>query len=289
MKDSPNPKRVFRSGLMMLLLASIMLPAITTAKTKPENEDRFSIGAGASLATNLFKGLDDDIKPALLLDARYSIFFARRMSSFDQQLTVGFDLFQNDSVALSVAASMGDQELEVKNQQLHLGIEDRDAATEAGFVFRYYARIGLFEASYFKDISNSHGGAHSQAKISNPLPGHGKLDIVPGFFFTYYSAKYNNYYYGVTREENIRGNNLWLDDLGNNKTTLEQFEAFRPVYNSSNSIHAGVDVLLTYKLAEHINATAYIVAEDITGEVEGSPLIEDKSIISTLFGINYQF
>jgi len=273
----------------MLMAATLFVSADVTAIQKSETANHFSIGAGASIASNLYKGLEDDIEPALLLDARFSIFFARRMSSFDQNLTVGFDIFENESVALSVAASMGDRKLEVENQQLHLGIEDRDAALEAGFVFRYYAPVGLFEANYFQDISNTHEGVHGQVKISNPLPGHGKLDIVPGFFFTYFGAKYNRYYYGVTREENQKGNDLWLDDDGNNKTTLEQFEDFRPVHKAGNSIHVGVDVLLTYKLSEHINATAYIVAEDITGEVEGSPLVEDKAIVSALLGINYQF
>jgi len=289
MKDFQNPPRFFRPGLTILLLTSVLMSSTVIAKGKPKQSNRFAIGLGVAQSTNVFKGLDDNIDPAVLLDVRLGGFFARRMYSFDQELTIGYDLFENDSVTLALAASMGGNNLEVKNQQLHLGIQDRDAANEAGFVFRYYSRIGLLEANYFQDISDTHDGVHGQIKISNPLPGHGKLDIVPGFFFTYYGAKYNRYYYGVTREENELGNSLYLDDDGNNITTLEQFEGFRPVYTPGNSIHAGVDVYLQYNFSKNLYASGYIAYEDFTGEVEGSPLVEDKSAITTLIGLNYQF
>ena len=281
---------LIRSRKIIVVLSLLCFSVFTYALPAPMPvvEDHFSIGAGAAYNSSPFEGYNGFATPMPFFDIRYGNFFAK--NNHDEPV-VGFELFRHKRIMLAAAATRGRtfldlDEINSNKDFLYYGMEDRDQALEAGLIFHFYSRVGLFEATAFHDISSAYGGTRSSLSISRPFPETGNWEIVPRFFIKYYSEKFNDYYYGVTEAENDaaviihEANGLDGDDYR---------DRIRPRYEAGNSGHVGVDLDIKYNFTESLTAVVYIAIEKFSGSVETSSLIEDKELVTTSLGLQYNF
>jgi len=281
---------LIRSRKIIVVLSLLCFSVFTYALPAPMPvvEDHFSIGAGAAYNSSPFLGYNGFATPMPFFDIRYGNFFAK--NNHDEPV-IGFELFRHKRIMLAVAATRGRtfldlDEINKKNEILYLGLEDRDQAVEAGLIFHFYSRVGLFEATAFHDMTSTYGGTRSSLSISRPFPETGNWEIVPRFFIKHYSEKFNNYYYGVTVEDN---NNAEDDVIASGSTLADYIRITRPAYDAGNSGHVGVDLDIKYNFTESLSAVGYIAIEKFSGSVETSPLIEDKELVTTSLGLQYNF
>jgi len=278
-KDVCVKLRLVIATLITCLAASNSAFADFEQKT---NKDIFSIGFGAKVFSGPYSGQDSYVEPIPAINIEQGRFFLKG-------LTVGYHFYNHKRVSLALAASYNREFLDVdeinnKNEKLYFGIEDRDPATEVGFIGRFYSRVGIVEGTFFKDVSDTHDGTRASLRISRPIPGSGKWTMVPSFYINYYSEKFNNYYYGVSEEENNNAIIELPDD-----TNEDDYRRFRPTYQTGNSGHVGFAMDMKYSFTQNIKAVGNISIEKFAGEVETSPLIEDKELITAVIGLAYEF
>ena len=210
---------------------------------------------------------------------------------------IGLELFRHKRVMLAIAATQGRQFLDVSEASndrkwLYYGIEDRDKATEAGFIFKFFSRVGLVEIMSLRDISNNYDGFRSYIGWSRPFPETGNWTITPRMFGKYYSEDYNDFYYGVSEAEMESGLDLAIDQgLGINgaPVTEQEYEDARPEYQAGNGGNFGLDLTVKYQFTENLSAQGYIGWEQLSGHVTSSILVEDADIWTLNAGIAYKF
>ena len=272
--------------LMVILIGYFLAPSAALADFEQrENVDIFSIGVGAKVYSGPYSGQDGYVEPLPLLNIEQGRFFVKGY-------TVGYHFYNHKRVSLALAGSYNREFLDVddindKNKTLYYGIEDRDSATEFGFIGRFYSRVGLVEGTFFKDVSDTHDGTRSSLSISRPIPDTGKWTMVPSFYVNYYSEKFNNYYYGVSQEENDRGEAIAVDQAI--IVDGEFSEKIRPTYIPGNSGHVGFALDMKYSFSKNLKAIGNIAIEKFAGEVETSPLTEDKQLVTAVIGLAYEF
>jgi len=270
--------------VIMAFLGGLLASSVTFADfEQASNENIVSIGVGAKFYSAPYKGQDAYSEPYPILDIQLNRFFIK-------DLTVGYHFYNHKRVSLALAANYGRVFLDVddintKNSQMFLGLENRDAAVEVGFVGRFYSRVGLVEGTFYHDVSDTYDGTHSSLKISRPIPDTGNWTVVPSFYVNYYSEKYNSYYYGVSEKDNDRGVAL----ITGTTVSESDFREFRPEYEPGNSGHVGFDLDIKYAFTNNLKVVANIAIEKFSGEVETSKLTEDKELITSVIGLAYEF
>ena len=277
--------RLVLAALITCLIISN--PAFADFEQKT-NKDILLIGFGAKIYSGPYHGQDSYVEPFPTINIAQGRFFIK-------DLTIGYHFYNHKRVSLALAASYNRELLDVddindKNEKLYYGItEDRDPATEFGFIGRFYSRVGIVEGTFFKDVSDTHDGTRASLRISRPIPSTGKWTMVPSFYVNYYSEKFNNYYYGVTQEENDKGAEIAENRSVNPIPKIFFSRRIRSTYKTGNTGHVGFSMDMKYAFTQNIKAVGNISIEKFAGEVETSPLIEDKELITVLIGLAYEF
>lgn len=248
-------------------------------------EDHALISVGARYFSGMYFGQDGYVEPDIDLDIRYGSFFAKGQ-------TLALDLARSERASFSIAVTRGThfldpEDINSEQEELFLGIEERERAIEAGFVYQYRSRVGLVTFDYFQDISSTHDAQRGGFRFQRPIPNEGGIAFTPGLFVKYYGAGFNDYYFGVSREDNDRA---ILQQYGViTDTTRENYEALREEYTPGNSGHFGFDVEMRAPISDNLLVTGYFAYEEVTGPQFRSPLVEDRKQYTTKLGIAYTF
>lgn len=277
---------VLASVLMLHFLATSA--HARTEEPRPTYEDHFSFGPGVTYNSAPFEGLNGYATPLPVFSFRWGHLFGYNQHD---EPTIGWELFQHKRIMLAIALTSGRTFLDVGDINddrtfMYWGLEDRDKAYEMGLIFRYFSRVGLFEAKAFHDMVSAYSGTRSSLSMSRPFPDTGNWSIVPRVFIKHYSEKFNKYYYGITDAETEAADDIAITQ---GYSTGRYEIVTRPSYFPGNSAHYGVDLQIEYNFTEQIKATGYIGIEKFSGVIETSPLIEDKELVTTSFGLRYNF
>ena len=280
------------SRCVLVLCFSISFSAwVHALEFKPNwPEDHVSIGAGMGMNSMIYLGVDPVTYPVSMVDARWGALFIEGSRA-------GYEFLRVERVSVSLAGMWDRTELNIddvnsSNELLYLGIEDRKPTAQIGLIGHYHSPVGLVEASYFHDVTATHDSSWTNLKISRPFPETGNWFINPGFFVKTYAEKYNRYYYSVTREENIEAAQQYYESEG--EPVIDELMAryereFRPRYKPGNSGHIGVDLEVDYHFTPNLSIQSYWSIEKLTGEIETSPLVEDKEIYLAEIGLVFSF
>ncbi len=283
------------SSTMLRRAACLLLTGIGTGSVHAADnvpvwpEDHFHIGVGYGGDSNPYIGGAAREYPVPMVSARWGGLFVEGWRA-------GMEFFRFQKVSLALAGMWDVNELDLTkinsaNQIRYQGIEERKPTAQVGVIGIYHSPVGIVEASYFHDVTATHDSSWTNLKISNPIPETGNWYVNPGFFVKTYAEKYNRYYYGVSREDNIRGAQLYYNaDFEVQPEVLANYERdFRPRYKPGNSGHIGFDLELDYQLTSFLKIESYWGFEILTGEVETSPLVEDKEIYWGQVGLTLTF
>lgn len=248
-------------------------------------QDHALIGANARYFSGLYFGQDGYVEAEPYFDMRWGGLFA-----IDQ--TFGLDIAKGERASLAIAFTRGNHFLDPEDindsqRNLYLGIEERERAIEAGFIYQYRSRVGMVTFDYFQDVSNTYKGGRGGVKVTRPIPNEGGISFTPGLFVRYYSEAFNSYYFGVSEAEN---NAAILELYGIiNNTTRSNFASLRESYEPGNSGHFGFDVEMRMPLGENLLLTGYFAYEEVTGPQFRSPLVEDRKQYTSKLGLAYNF
>jgi outer membrane scaffolding protein for murein synthesis (MipA/OmpV family) len=264
----------------------------------PVYENHLSIGPGITYASGTYDGLNGYYTALPTFSFQLGSLFG--YNNHDEPL-IGLELFQHKRIMFGIAATSGRtyldlDEINSDREFLYWGIdEDRKRAYELGFIFRYFTRVGLLEIKTFRDIVDTYSGVRSSISWSRPFPDTGNWTITPRAFAKHYGEKFNAYYYDVTEEEGLAAREL----IENNQVTGPNGERFdaddyehhsvRPTYSAGNSGHVGFDIQFEYDFTDSLKGVGYIMIEKFSGEIETSPLVEDKQLILGNIGFRYEF
>lgn len=277
--------------ILVLCFSAFFSTWVHALEFKPNwPEDHLSIGAGMGINTMIYRGIDPVTYEIPMVDARWGALFIEGSRA-------GYEFLRVERVSVSLAGMWDRTELVVDdvnsaNKLLYLGIEDRKPTAQVGLIGHYHSPVGLVEASYFHDVTAEHDSSWTNLKISRPFPETGNWFISPGFFVKTYAEKYNRYYYSVTKEQNIQAAQMHYGSEG--EPVIDELMAryereFRPRYKPGNSGHIGVDLEVDYHFTSYLSIQSFWSIEKLTGEIETSPLVEDKEIYLAEIGLVFSF
>jgi len=288
-----NTLASYLKAAVSIVIASISFNAYS-AEPVPVRENKVNIGIGVTHNSVNYVAMDSLTDAVPIFDIQLGPFFAY---NHHDEPYVGLELFRHKRVMLAIAATQGRQFLDVSEaskdkEWIYYGIDDRDKATEAGFIFKFFSRVGLVEIMSLRDISNNYDGFRSLISWSRPFPETGSWTITPRMFGKYYSEDYNDFYYGISETEMENGFQRAQNEGIPGRTgsiTEAQFEVLRPEYQAGNGGNFGLDLTVKYHFTENLSAQGYIGWEQLSGHVTSSILVEDADIWTLNAGVAYQF
>ena len=284
-----NLHKIFSTFCLILLFSlSTTSSYARYQEPVPVYEDHLSIGPSVTFTSSTFDGQSGYNSILPTFSFRWGRFFG--YNNHDEPL-VGFELFQHKRIMFGIAATSGRTFLDLDDitadrKFLYYGItEDRERAYEAGFMFRYFSRVGLVEIKAFRDASNTYGGPRASISWSRPFPDTGNWTITPRAFVKHYGAKFNNYYFGVSQAESDAGQ---LEAQNRGLRPADYYNT-RPLYTNRTSGHIGCDLFVEYNFSDSLKAVGYLMVEKFSGQIETSPLVEQKQVFVGNIGLEYKF
>jgi len=272
-----------RTALISLLLFTLSIPATAQAKDHPA-----SLGLGIQYDSGIYYGQDGYATPYPLIDLNWGGLFIK-----DDH--VGWTAFEWENISVALIAARGQYFLDIdeiskESKDLYLGIKNRDRAIEAGFLYTYNAPIGTLSWAYYKDVSNTHGGMHNITRLSRAMGNPARLTFTPSIYVHYFTSAIDDYYYGVDAAENELGRTeLRTRAVSPQDLSEEEFNEFRPTFEGANSGHIGVDLWIKKAYTRNLIGVAYLNWEEVLGEVNNSPLVEDRARYTFRLGMEYRF
>ena len=292
MKDLLNLNLIHLRVLTLLVIfLGFNFSTVVSAETVPRPENHLTIGASIVSSSAPFEGTNGYVTPMPIFDIRVGDFFL--FNEHDEPI-FGYDLFFHKRIQLAFAitrtrAFLDLGEVNESVESLYFGLQDRDSAVEAGFIFQFHSRVGLFELTTFHDITDHYDGIKSSISMSRPIPDTGRWKIVPRVFVKHYSEKYNRFYYGVTEAETNKGAQEAIDRSDINITKKGYKDGIRDTYVPGTSGHFGASISFEYLITDHLKGRGFIEIEKFSGQIETSPLIEDKELTTLSLGLSYTF
>jgi len=292
MKDILNLNLIHLRVLSFLaIFLGVNFSTIVTAEPVPRPENHMTIGANVVSSSAPFEGTNGYVTPMPVFDIRLGDFFL--FNEHDEPI-FGYDLFFHKRIQLALAITRTRTFLDLEEvsdavEPLYFGLQDRDSAVEAGFIFQFHSRVGLFELTTFHDITDHYDGIKSSISMSRPLKDTGRWSIVPRIFIKHFSEKYNRFYYGVTKAETKAGAKEAVSLDSGNFTTKGYKKDVRDTYVPGTSGHFGASISFEYLITDSLKGHGFIEIEKFSGEIETSPLIEDKELTTLSLGLSYTF
>lgn len=257
--------KVITIKLAGLGLCGLLLPAHAAGQSTSE----LSVGVGAFYSKSPYANWDgDEVTPFPYLTFRKGNFYVDGTG-------VGYTLMSQEKTDSgfyldAIASTQVGIGYKSEDSVALTGMKDRDdIAVELGATLGYYNNFGLFEWTLLQDVASAHEGFVGHVTYSLPLGSEASgVQFVPYLKATYNSAKYNNYYFGVER----------------NEATINR-EYYRP--------KAGIDTALGLSVINEFNDRWSIAVnaeyKQLSDEAKESPIVARDNITSVFVGVSYSF
>ncbi len=239
------------------LTASLLLAGIAHAATP------LTLGVGAGVVQSPYKSYDRDIYPVPVVTYDNDNFWIRGVGA-------GYYLWNDGEDKLSVMGywdptyfKPGDSD----NKQLKR-LDKRHSSMMAGLSYIHNTQYGFLQTSLAGDVlDNSNGIIWDLGWLYRWNLD--RLTVTPGIGVTWQSENYNDYYYGVSRDESRRSG-------------LKQYDA-------DDNWNPWLALTANFKLTDNFSVYGTARYTRLTSEIKDSPMV-DKSwtgLLST--GVTYSF
>ena len=177
---------------------------------------------------------------------------------------VGYNLHKSRFLSANLTAEFKFAGDAFKDEKFLEGMENRRDTVMAGFdlSLRGFGRWRI-DANALTDVMGRHDGQESTLSIGRGFRGR-QWSITPGAGIVWRSSNYNNYYYGVNRDE----------------ATDE-----RP----GSSIEWFGRIFSRYAFNDSWSFLASVKTELLSDYIKDSPIVDKKFLTSAFLGINYAF
>ena len=245
-------------------------------------------GLGVTYDSGIYQGQDGYASPLPMIKLDVDDFFVR-------DKVIGWTGYRWNNISVSLIASYNDYFLKTddigqQSKHVYLGIEDRKRVAEVGFLYTYNSPVGTITWEFYKPLSSSEGGMHNITRLARPSGNPNLISFTPSIYVHYFSSAFNDYYYGISHQENIAGYNALVDAGDTRFVDVDDFETnFRPTFEGANSGQLGIDLLIQKPYGENLVGIAYLGWEEVLGEQQNSSLVEDSARYTFKLGMAYKF
>ena len=245
--------------LKLLALGILAATAVNTVHA----EDKFSLGAGVGVINSPYKQYDREIYPVPVVTYEGDNFWFRGLGG-------GYYLWNDEADKLSIMAYYDPTHFKPGDSDSHQmrQLDKRKGTLMAGLSYVHNTQYGYLRAALAGDtLDNSNGFVGDVAWLYRYT--NGGLTLTPGIGVDYKSENYNDYYYGVSRNESRRSG-------------LKQYQA-------DDGWNPYLELTANYKFATDWSVYASGRYLRLSDEVKDSPMVDRSwaGIFST--GVTYSF
>jgi len=157
-----------------------------------------SLGLGFFTGVSPYRDYDNDVTPFPLIHYENEYFYFRGLS-------LGLKAYEDHDTELSVFLAYNPHKFKASdsNHRRLKRLRNRDDSFMVGGRLSIDKPIGQLSAELAADVTGHNEGLLGQIRYGYPLE-FDQLTVTPEVGFYWASAKYNNYYYGVSRKEAAR-------------------------------------------------------------------------------------
>jgi outer membrane protein len=246
----------------VFIVCIVLSPTLALAQDDATKSD-LSLGGGVRVSTSEYRGEDAHLSPIPLLEYEGEYVYLDGLSA-------GAYLYRDESNKISIDIeylSMGFDASENDDSAMRQ-LEDRDASVLAGATYRFKSDWGVSKVSLATDVSGTSDGLIARVSQSYPFM-YSFLKISPMVGLEWTSENYNEYYYGVSREESLRSG---LDS-----------------YKAEGGISPSIGVSFMVDISENISAKMRVSSKLLSQEISNSPMVDTDVVHSFIAGISYSF
>lgn len=245
---------------MKTLRLSPLFLMMSTALAYAEESAIIGIGVSAEKTPYKRTGTQYRANPTVMIEARHF---------YVDGLEAGIYAINNDTHQLALTVSGGHQfDPDDSDDAQIKALKKRKTAIMAGLDYSFTGRYGQVGASVNKDLSGHSKGINADLAYG-ALVKTGRVTVVPSLGLAYYDRKWNNYYYGVSAEE-------------------QQHTQLAP-YQANKSVHPYVNLTVLYALAPKWQTYIDLQYEHIGKEVKHSPMVDQRYRAQLSTGLLYTF
>ncbi len=246
----------FVSVLCALLLAFVCGPAAAA-------ETELTLGASASVSSSPYKGYGTQWEGLPVLSLESPRFYIRGYNA-------GVKLINTPHVEWSFFAGYDDTTFahaDSSDAQLRL-LDDRSESGILGTELRLISPYGMFHVSGSGDVLGNSNGLKGDIGIIQSLE-FGPLELIPAAGFHWSDARYNTYYYGVSKRE----------------SRTSGLRAYKPNAGFSPYLSLAVD----YSLTEQLELLVQGEVTFLDSAVENSPMVDSAHTQGMTLALTYTF
>lgn len=183
-----------KTMLLMLQIACHILPIVPM--TVHANE--LAIGAGVIFMQSAYKDYDNQVSPLPLIHYDNEYIFLKGTSAGVYSLKT-----ENHQIYAQITYQPWEFKTSKTNDIALKQLYNRKASVMAGLGYSYMTDLGNTHLSLLTDITNKNKGVIIDFAYGYPIS-IGEFFIEPGIGIQWQNRKYNDYYYGISKEESIR-------------------------------------------------------------------------------------
>ncbi len=224
--------------------------------------DTFTIGAGTHYANTPYKKYNNhgEFMPVIMYDSdRFYI---------DDDVA-GVYIVKNNTH--EVDFGIGITDLEFNNDHasgVMRKLRTRKITAMASLNYQYKTNYGNFFTSFAADVLDRHNGFTADASYEAPFQ-IGRLGVAIRGGFQWQSSKYNQYYFGISKEES-------------------RFTGL-PSYNPGSTVSPYIDVSTMYSITKNWGIFLTGRYERMPSEIKDSPMVSRSGNLVIESGIAYSF
>jgi len=148
-----------------------------------------------------------------------------------------------------------------------IGMDTRKSTWEGGLAFSAKTDSAYIEIMALTDILDRYESWILKTEIGYDIK-LGDLSLYPSVIAIYQSSSFINYYYGVSKHEELNSRKEYLADAG---------------------LQLGLQTYIKYPITQHVSTLINLRADRLPSEAYNSPIVNKKNIYSGLLSIIYTF
>jgi len=253
-----------KTGFLYFVLFSVIVSGAFAEDQTAQPRERFSAGVGLMVVDKPHKGGDTDV-------LGIPLFFYQKDRFVLSGLRASYYFIYDEKWSLSLIGAPRFEGYDDDESTALNGMDDRERTYEAGLQLSRMFDWGTISVQALTDLCGRHRGQEVQLtyrrKFDDVLRFDG-LDLTPRVGINWRSKQLNDYYYGVEGSEAMAG---------------------RPEYHAGDSMGVLAGLRADYPVGEKWNLFGAVNVEWLGSEITDSPIVDEDTRVSFMFGAMYEF
>ncbi|MCF6283377.1 MAG: MipA/OmpV family protein [Candidatus Polarisedimenticolaceae bacterium] len=246
---------MIRITLLFLLLSSSL-----SVQAEDENSasNTLSIGLGPYFQTQPYEGATTLVTPTPV------VFYDNRVV-YVRWTRVGLYLAGGENWGYSITAQPRPYGYSASDSDGLTGMAARESGWEAGFALAGKNQHGFAEVMLLSDITARSNGSLARLELGK-IVNAGRWTLVPSFMAIYFDGAFNDYYYGVTVDEET---------------------ATRPAYSAGQGLNYALQTFANYQLTSELSLQGNLRVDYLNKTISDSPIVDNDWMVSAMLSLAY--